>query len=157
MDAKNRELVGICGIYCGSCPSYLAQVENDVAELEKRARDMGFTLEEVRCNGCLSDKVMPTCVECRHGFRQCAREHEVTWCFQCADFPCQRLEDFKDVHIVDGISHHEHLIDELYYLREHGIEAWLEKREAESRCPQCGKRLYWCIRTCPDCGTRIIE
>jgi hypothetical protein len=155
MDEKKRELVGICGIYCGTCPSYLAQVENDIAELEKRAQEMGFTVEEVRCNGCLSDKVMPTCIECRYGFRQCAIEYGVTWCFECQDFPCQRLEDFRHVHIVDGISHHEHLVDELYYLREHGIEDWLEKREKEGRCPQCGRRLYWFVRVCPDCGSRI--
>ena len=149
------KLVGICGIYCGTCPSYLAYQENDIEQLEKRAQRHGFTIEEVHCNGCFSDKVMPSCVECRPGFHKCAREHKVTWCFECADFPCKRLIDFKDVHIEEGISHHEHLIDELQYMKEHGIESWLEKQEKGGRCPQCGKRLYWFTRVCPKCQTKI--
>ena len=155
MEKDAWKLAGICGIYCGTCPSYLAQQENDVAELEKRAREMNFTIEEVRCDGCHSDNLMPTCVECRPGFRQCAREHGVIWCFECPDFPCQRLEDFKHVHIVDGISHHEHLIEELRYIKDHNLNAWLEKVDREGRCPQCGKRVYWFTRVCPDCHTHI--
>ena len=155
MEKDAWKLVGICGIYCGTCPSYLAQQENDIAELEKRARERNFTLEEVRCNGCHSDKVMPTCVECKSGFRKCAREHGITWCFECPDFPCQRLEDFKHVHIENGISHHENLIEELQYMKENGLETWLEKVEKEGRCPQCGKRLYWFVRDCPECHTHI--
>jgi hypothetical protein len=154
MEKDAWKLVGICGIYCGTCPSYLAQQENDIDELEKRARERNFTIEEVRCDGCHSDNLMPPCVECRHGFRQCAREHGVTWCFECPDFPCQRLEDFRHVHIVDGISHHEHIIEELQYIKDHGLEAGLDKMDREGRCPQCGKRLYWSTRVCPDCHTR---
>ncbi len=155
MEKDDRKLVGICGIYCGTCPSYLAQQQNDIAELEQRARERNFTIEEVRCNGCHSDKVMPTCVECKSGFRKCASEHGVTWCFECADFPCQRLEDFKHVHIENGISHHEHLIEELQYIKDNGMDAWLEKRDREGRCPQCRKLLYWSVRDCPDCHTHI--
>ena len=155
MEKDAWKLVGICGIYCGACPSYLAWHNNDMAELERRARNRGFTLEEVRCEGCHSDKVMPTCIECRHGFRQCAKEHGVTWCFECGDFPCQRLEEFKDIHIEHGISHHEHLVDELAYMREHGMGAWLQKQERDGRCPECGKRLYWFARVCPECKTEV--
>jgi len=155
MEKDGQKLVGICGIYCGTCPSYLAPRENDVAELERRSKELGYTIEELRCDGCHSDKVMPSCVECRPGFRKCASEHGVTRCFECADFPCQRLEDFKHVHIVDGISHHEHLIEELQYIKDNGTDAWLEKMDGEGRCPQCGKLLYWFVRDCPDCHTHI--
>jgi hypothetical protein len=155
MEKDDWKLVGICGIYCGTCPSYLASRENDAAELERRSKEMGYTIEELHCDGCHSDKVMPSCIECRPGFRKCASEHGVTWCFECADFPCQRLEDFKNVHIVDGISHHEHLIEELQYIKDRGIESWLEKMGREGRCPRCGKRLYWFVRDCPDCHAFI--
>jgi hypothetical protein len=155
VEKDDWKLVGICGIYCGTCPSYLAQQQNDIAELEKRARERNFTIEEARCNGCHSDKVMPTCVECKPGFRKCASEHGVTWCFECSAFPCQRLEDFKHVHIENGISHHEHLIEELQYIKDNGMDAWLEKMDREGRCPQCGKLLYWFVRGCPDCHTHI--
>lgn len=152
MENQDRQLIGICGIYCGDCPSYLANRTGDIKELEARAQRTGRTVPEVRCDGCLSDNVAPACQACGHGFRQCAREHGVTWCFKCPDFPCQRSHSFRDIHVENGISHHEHLIDELYYLKDHGPAAWLVKKAGEARCPQCGKSLYWCARTCPDCG-----
>ena len=155
MDRDAWKLIGICGIYCGDCPSYLAQQIDDPGELDKRAEEMGLRPEEVRCSGCHSDQVMVTCVECKAGFRDCAREHGVRWCFQCPDFPCRRLEDFKDVHVENGISHHEHLIAELTYLRDKGTEAWLKKKDQEGRCPRCRQRVYWSTRACPACGTQI--
>ena len=150
-----RKLVSICGLYCGTCPQYLAYQENDAEQLAKISRERGIPVKEVRCDGCLSDRVISFCVECRHGFRQCAKEKKVTWCFECVDFPCQRLRDFTNIHIVDGISHHAHVIDDLQYMKEQGIEAWVEKQEKAGRCPQCGKRLYWFTRVCPNCQTRI--
>ena len=150
-----KNLVGICGLYCGTCPSYLAYQENDIEELERTSQRLGIPVEEVRCDGCLSDRVTRHCRDCRHGFRHCAEEKKVTWCFQCSDSPCQRLRDFLDVHIVNDISHHANLIDELLYIKEHGIEQWVEEQEKKGRCPQCGKRLYWFTRQCPICNIKI--
>ncbi|MEJ2738887.1 MAG: DUF3795 domain-containing protein [Dehalococcoidia bacterium] len=44
---------------------------------------------------------------------------KITWCFQCDEFPCTRLEDFLNIHIVNGISHHAHVIDNLQYMKAH--------------------------------------
>ena len=155
MEKDVRRLVGICGLYCGTCPSYLAHRKNDTELLKKMARERGHSIEALRCDGCLSDKVAPHCVDCRHGFRKCAHEKEVTWCFECTDFPCQRLRDFTDVHVVDGISHHKHIIEENAYLREHGIEPWIKKQEAAAKCPGCGGPLYWHVRECESCHAKV--
>jgi len=154
-ELRYNTLVGICGLYCGTCPSYLAYQENDAEELERISQRLGVAVSEVRCDGCLSDNVMPQCVDCRRGFRRCAKDKEVTWCFQCPDFPCKRLRDFTDVHVINGISHHAHVIEDLQYMKEHGIEDWVEKKEKEGRCPHCGKRLYWFTLECPKCHTKI--
>ncbi|MBU4399143.1 MAG: DUF3795 domain-containing protein, partial [Planctomycetes bacterium] len=34
-----------------------------------------------------------------HGFRTCAAQREVTWCFQCGEFPCDRLRAFSTEHV----------------------------------------------------------
>ena len=149
-----RELVGICGLYCGTCPDYLAYRENDVEQLHKISQETGIPVEEIRCDGCLSGKVFPLCIECRHSFRQCAVEKKVTWCFECHDFPCQRLKDFKDIHVVNGISHHVHVIEDLRHMKEHGIEQWAKEQKRAGRCQKCGKRLYWFVRECPECLTK---
>ena len=150
-----KKLVGICGIYCGTCPQYLASRENDTGMMAEISREHNIPLAEVRCDGCLSDRVITFCKDCRHGFRQCAREKNVTWCFECADFPCPRLRNHKDVHIVNGISHHAHIIDGLRYMKRHGIEAWVEQQDKAGRCPECGKRLYWFARVCPACHSPL--
>ncbi len=149
------KIVGICGLYCGTCPNYLAYRKKDAEQLAKISETTGIPIENIRCDGCLSDTVMPYCVECRHGFRQCAREKKVTWCFECHEFPCQRNKDFANVHIVNGISHHIHCIEDLQYMREHGVERWVEEQEKAGRCPQCGETLYWSAHECPRCHTHI--
>jgi len=146
-----RNLAGICGIFCGTCPIYVASREGDTEQLAKISREYNIPIAEVRCDGCLSGRVIGFCVDCRHGFRQCAREKQVTWCFECPDFPCQRLKNHTSVHIVNGISHHAGIIDALKYLKKYGIVAWVEKQERAGCCPECGKRLYWFTRVCPRC------
>lgn len=155
MEKNTTNLAGIYGLYCGTCPNYLAYQEDDQVQLQKISQATGLPVEKIRCDGCLSDILMPHCIECRHGFRKCSAEKKVTWCFQCPEFPCQRLSNFKNVHIVDGISHHEHVIDELQYMKGHGIEEWAQKQDKAGRCPQCGKMLYWFARECPGCHTKI--
>ncbi len=106
MERDAAQLVGICGLHCGTCSYYLAHREDDTGELERISRAHRIPISEARCDGCLSDRVMPHCADCRHGFQRCAADKEVTWCFQCLDFPCQRLTDFLHVHVVSGVSHH---------------------------------------------------
>ena len=147
------ELVGICGLYCGTCPNYLAYRKDDVEQLNRISQATGIPIENIRCDGCLSDKVMPYCMECR--FRQCAGEKKVTWCFQCHDFPCQWLSDFTNAHIINGISHHAHVIEDLRYMKQYGIEQFAEEQERAGRCPQCGDALYWFARGCSSCRTQV--
>ena len=77
----------------------------------------------------------------------------MTWCFECREFPCQRLRDFLPIHVVNGISHHARLIEELQYIKERGMEGWIEKQNQEGSCPRCGRMLYWHDRVCPGCQT----
>ena len=155
MKTDAEKIVGICGIYCGTCPSYLAYRKNDTVMLEEMSQERGQSVEEMRCEGCLSNKVAADCVDCHPGFRRCAAEKQVTHCFTCDDFPCKRLKDFTDVHIVNSISHHEHIIEENAYLREHGIVPWVEKQEAAAKCRGCGETLYWHVRECGNCHAKV--
>lgn len=153
MTKDKTQLAGICGLYCGTCPNYLA-FETDDREMQKELScSKGFSIEAIRCEGCLSDKVSVHCASCRHGFRRCAEDHGVTWCFACAEFPCTRLEDFKDVHVVNGISHHAHVVEELRHMKAHGVESWLDLQEDKGKCPECGRVRYWFDSRCRRCQT----
>ncbi len=133
MNSDPREVTGICGLFCETCPAYIAEM----------------------CSGCLSDHVADFCKDCRHGFRDCAKEHKVTWCNECGDFPCDRLRKFKDCHIEDGISHHEHIMDYVSRQRETGVEAWVKEMEEKCACPDCGTINIWYARKCRTCGRSI--
>ena len=120
MRIPDEGAAGICGLFCGTCPSYPAD-----------------------CHGCWSDKVRGECVRCVHGFRDCAEEHHVHHCFACAAFPCQRLEAFSKIHIVNGICHHENVIRDLRKMQEIGVTAWVEQQTKDHTCPRCGELMVW--------------
>jgi uncharacterized OB-fold protein len=43
------------------------------------------------------------------------------------------------------------LIENLESMREKGVEQWVAEQEAEARCSECGRTLYWHVRGCPNC------
>ena len=122
------ETAAICGLFCGTCPSY-----------------------PVECGGCLSARVAPGCDVCGNGFRDCADAHGVTRCFECGKFPCARLEAFRKKHIVNGICHHQHVIDDLRRMKEAGVNTWVAEQAQAHTCPSCNKLIPWMNCTCPRC------
>ena len=149
-------LAGICGIYCGTCPSYLAPRSGDVEQVHAVSERHGIDPVQVVCDGCLSAHVMEPCRVCRHGFRTCAADHHVTWCFECTEFPCERLLGFRDVHVKNGISHHEHVVENLTYMKLHGVGPWLDVQAERARCDVCGTANYWFSRTCAVCCAPLV-
>lgn len=125
----NEQTAAICGLFCGTCPCY----PND-------------------CHGCLSDKLTPHCAVCGNGFRVCAKEHRVTRCYECAEFPCGRLETFSHQHYEHGIGHHERVIPDLAEMKVQGVAAWVEQQTQEHNCPKCGRLIYWCNTNSHCCG-----
>lgn len=125
---KNNVTAAICGLYCGTCPSY-----------------------EIECEGCLSDRVAPGCDVCGNGFRACAESHDVIRCYECTEFPCERLEEFSKRHIVNGICHHEHVIEDLQYMKEHGVETWVTQQKESHTCKNCGEMILWFEENCNNC------
>ncbi|NMS91366.1 DUF3795 domain-containing protein [Clostridioides difficile] len=110
----------ICGLFCGTCPEY-----------------------PKNCHGCLSDNVNVECSTCDHGFRDCSELNNVTRCYECDKFPCDRLHDFKNKHIVNGICHHKNVINNLQYMKENSVPKWIEKQITENTCPNCNKLIVW--------------
>lgn len=125
----NEHTAAICGLFCGTCPSYPKE-----------------------CEGCLSDRVAPGCDRCGNGFRDCARQHNATRCYECPEFPCARLEDFSKQHIENGICHHEQVIHNLSAMKKSGVGAWVEAQTRENTCPDCGRLIPWYERGCPACA-----
>ncbi len=87
-----EEKITLCGDNCIECPRYNAHSEEElskVAELWHRVgwRDRIVSNEEIACTGCSTHK------ECTYRLVECTKEHNVEKCNQCADFPCEKIDD----------------------------------------------------------------
>ncbi len=131
---------GYCGLYCGSCPSYLATMEGKAVELG---------LDE--CQGCKSKVLAPSwCAACT--LKACAREKGVDFCNACVDYPCQELEDFAK---AKDWPYHTEIYDNMTMIAQRGKEAWLGAMRERWSCSSCGKESTWWDLACTDCGNPL--
>lgn len=122
----------ICGLFCARCPAY--------------PKD---------CEGCLSDRKSPYCTECPAGFRACAAEHQITRCAECPEFPCKRLENFRD-----DYCYHKDVLKDIRRIRKTGVEAYMAEQVRKHTCPNCGDLMKWDMgngESCAACGYKKKE
>ncbi len=139
---NNHDFIAICGLYCNACSFKVGYEENNRAHLEgipahyKRYADRPLQ----SCPGCRQFK------QCGHGFKECAENHNVSYCGLCPEFPCPRIKDFNN----DGAPHHAEVIANLKRLTQIGEDAWLSEHEKRWTCA-CGAKKSWYLLKCPNC------
>lgn len=117
----DEKCASICGLFCGACPSFPDE-----------------------CHGCLSDFVRDGCKNCeKHGFLDCATNHKVTRCYECQEFPCDKLKEFSAKPIINGVCNHAKVIADSMRMKEVGVSQWINEKIVEHTCPKCGKLLTW--------------
>ena len=80
--------VGACGLYCGSCPHYLARSHPEL--MARLAKTFNCREEEVACNGCR--ELTKACWGYHCKIRLCAENRGYAYCTQCPQLPCQKLK-----------------------------------------------------------------
>ena len=96
------KIIAYCGLFCSSCPTFLATQNDDDVAREKTAafyfEKFGFNLEpeEINCDGCLSEGGKPIgyCRSCE--IRRCCREKALDNCAICGEQPCEKLKKFHE-------------------------------------------------------------
>jgi len=88
----DKKLAAVCGLFCASCSVYIGSTE-DPQRLERVAKKMGATLEEMKCHGCRSEIVSAHCREC--ALVRCAQEKAIDYCHECSTYPCEQLKTFQ--------------------------------------------------------------
>jgi hypothetical protein len=126
-------LVAQCGINCGTCVGFF-----------------GYTMSGKRrkhvCVGCRTRASL--CAFIKKGCKALANGENVEFCFECSDFPCEKLSKLEETYNRKyGLS----LIGNLKYIQENGMDAFLEREKDRWTCPTCGgvicvhtKRCYSC-------------
>jgi len=135
-----------CGLYCGACSMLIA---NERGKLEEKAKIWKLKPEEVRCNGCKSDVLSVYCLDCK--IKTCAENKNVDYCYYCPDYPCAMLHKFKN----DRYDHHSIIFQNLNFIKENGIEAWLKSQKERWSCSECGMRFSWYDKKCSKCGQPV--
>jgi len=117
-----KELIAPCGMNCSVCANYLA-MQND---LKKKGFHKSY------CSGC-----RPRGKNCAHMSKQCdlLGKGLVSFCYECGDFPCRRLKALDKRYRT---FYHMSMIENLVFIKEHGIESFLEKETEKWKCPECG-------------------
>jgi hypothetical protein len=151
LDSERRLLLGVCGLYCGACYHYRASFPDGQHLLDEAARQ-GKRREGYTCRGCRSDTlyIHPGCAQCE--IRACADGKGVLHCGDCDEFPCERLEAFRD----DGRVHHLDVVANLEDLGAEGADQWLEEQERRWTCG-CGARFSWYETACHRCGEPLAS
>lgn len=101
------------------------------------------------CGGCLgTDESKPG--HCRTCLRKnCAAERELSYCYECSDFPCRRIRDLdRSYRKRYGVS----LIEQSLFVKENGIELFLENERKRYTCAACGGVISLHDHRCSECG-----
>ena len=107
---KTYPTIGACGLDCGLCPRY-------------------YTVGTSRCPGCCGPDFFdkhPTCsvITC------CVKKKGLEACGECPEFPCDKFKDPAEYQTMDTPSYppYSKLMSNLNFIKEHGIEAFIEQQ-----------------------------
>ncbi len=94
-----EKIIAACGIDCSGCECREATLANDnekrsaVAEKWGKQYDANLSAENINCYGCMEPGMhFNHCNECE--YRNCVKSKGLANCSQCADYPCENLEQF---------------------------------------------------------------
>ena len=137
-----------CGLNCGACPVLVA---NKNGTVDQRAAEWNMPAENLKCHGCKTDQLAVYCVKC--DMRDCARQKNIAFCFECDEFPCETIVNFNN----DKASHHSAALHNLYRIRDIGLDDWLTEQNNRWQCPECGTPFTWYEETCAACNGRLFS
>lgn len=130
-------LIAPCGMNCAICSGYLAYSHNIPRQRGKITH----------CIGC-----RPRNKHCAYikGYCEKLRNNSLDFCYECPDFPCQRLKTLdKRYRNNYGMS----MIENLNEIKSGGIDTFLENRRKKYECPKCGGVICIHNKKCYDCDT----
>jgi len=135
------ELIAPCGMDCALCSNYLA-LRNDV-----RAKGMKLPY----CKGCRPRDKMCSFIK-----KKCdlLLNHTVEFCFECEEFPCENLKHISNRY---KSRYRMSMIDNLIFIREHGLDNFLENQQKKWQCPDCGDLLCCHNGICYSCGLEKLK
>lgn len=116
--SEHFRLTGPCGIYCGNCGAY--KVKDDASFEESLSR---FGWNGVPCPGCRPVEGKCQFIEGTCATYACAAEHQVDFCYECGEFPCDKVNPAAD---KAAILPHNLKLFNLCCIQKHGLDKMVE-------------------------------
>jgi len=79
---------------------------------------------------------------------------KVRFCHECEEFPCKRLKTLDKRYRT---KYHLSMIENLEFIKEKGMDRFLEKEEKRWRCPSCGEVICCHNGLCLNCNLDILR
>ena len=106
---------------------------------------------------------LPYCIGCRQRDKQCSfvkkkciklLNHNVEFCYECNEFPCELITKL-------GKSYEKryrmNMVENLLYIKEHGLTKFLEAEKEKWKCPKCGKVICCHNGVCYSCDLEKMK
>ncbi len=118
MKDMSEELIAPCGMNCRICLGFFGYTTSG----KKR---------KMKCIGC-----KPSGKSCAFIKKFCKKltKKEIKYCYECKDFPCKQLEKLDKRYRE---KYNMSMVDNLKYIKENGIENFLQAQLEKYRCPKC--------------------
>lgn len=145
MDSKHDSY---CGLYCGACEILFM---NELDKIDEKAKEWNMNINDVKCSGCKTNQNSIYCIDC--DIKSCAGSKNVDFCFECSDFPCSLILDFRN----DKYPHHSVVLKNLKSVKEKGLDYWLKEQRERWQCTNCGSRFTWYDEKCNNCGETLYN
>ena len=126
-----KELIAPCGMNCGICKYYHRQKDT--------------------CPGCRGpdENKSKYCIDCIIVNCDELKKNNSEFCFDCSKLPCKRLKNLDKRYRT---KYHMSMLENLDYIKENGIELFLDKEKQKWKCTKC-KGIVTCHGgTCLTCG-----
>ena len=129
----DARLVAQCGINCGTCVAFF-----------------GYTMSGRKrkhvCMGCRNRTSL--CAFIKKKCKRVANKQPVDFCFECSDFPCENLAKLDETY---NRKYELSLIGNLNYIKEKGMNAFIENEKKKWTCPTCGEVISVHTKKCYNC------
>jgi hypothetical protein len=129
-NTASKKLAAVCGLFCPACNVFIGTKE-DPERLNVMAKRIQRPVEELRCNGCRSEKRCFYC-ESKCIMAKCASGKGVDFCGECAQYPCKDLKAFQAEmpHRIELWKSHDRI-------KEAGWVKWYAEMIEHYSCPRC--------------------
>jgi hypothetical protein len=113
-------LVAPCGLHCGTCAVY--KVKDDPSLREALVKKVNWN--GIPCPGCRPIKGKSQFISETCSTYACVTERGHDFCYQCADFPCGKLNPAADR--ADVLPHNLKIFN-LSFIKQHGVARFQEE------------------------------